>query len=66
MLEQTQKSREESAFPPPRPIIPTEYRREVWKSTGYPLDAELISQALHDVPQYDYLKLCFWEFDDWS
>jgi hypothetical protein len=67
MLEAIRMGREKSSEEPAAAsIIPTFQRAPGWKSTGYPIGAATISQALIDVPQYEHLRLRFSELDTWS
>lgn len=66
MLEAIREEKTRHPKLPLRPIIPTTDRAKLWNSTGYPLGAQAISEALYDVPQYDQLELRFYEFDSWS
>jgi hypothetical protein len=43
-------------------ILPTISRAPVWKLTGYPIGAELISEALSGVPHYNDIDLWFSEY----
>jgi hypothetical protein len=48
-------------------LIPTKRKEALPKGFSYPSGAEMISKALHGVPQYDQLKLTFcWRDTFWS
>lgn len=42
-----------------QPIIPTRYKSKIPRSFSYPVGAEVISQALRDVPQFQVLIVDF-------